>query len=673
MRVSIKLHPRLYSYQHFRFLTEYEQMKIIKTEINYLKVELKKAKEQIHHLKNISSAALNLLEDLQKTTANVQRAKNDWVATFDGISDPIFIHDNEFKIVKANKAYQTIVGTPFEDIIGKPYYKVFPKLDGPFKMCLKALKLQEKSEEEVSLPSIDKIFKVKFYPIKDVHGEFMYSAHILVDITGHKRAEEALRVAEGHAKHIIDCSLDMIITVDNERKITEFNKAAQETFGYTREEVLGRHVDILYAHPDEGLKVHNETIQHGRHIQEILNKRKNGEIFPSFLSASVLRIAQGEVIGVMGISRDITKRKQMEKKLKDEMEMLRFMNELDRNILSTLETREILETTALMVSKIIPSDRVTVVLVDKEKHGFVYKAGFGINLPKDTFVSFDDTSAAEIIRTGNPQSTSDLTLEREPLLLERTLIEAGYRSHVRIPLVAKEEVIGLLNVGSKRVAAFIPEHLSALEKMAAQIAVALENARLVADLKEMFLSTAKAFSAAIDAKSPWTAGHSERVTQYAVAIGKEMDLDEDNLKDLEIAGLLHDVGKLGTYQSILDKAYYLTNGEKKMMRLHPEKGAEILSPIKQMRGIIPAIRHHHEFYNGGGYPDGLKEEEIPLMARILCVADSVDAMSADRPYRKGMPMDVIVKELRRCSGIQFESKVVDAFSRHLAKNYQVTE
>ena len=188
-----------------------------------------------------------------------------------------------------------------------------------------------------------------------------------------------------------------------------------------------------------------------------------------------------------------------------------------------------------------------------------------------------------------------------------------------------------------------------------------KNAGLVTELKDMFLGTITTLSSAIDAKSPWTAGHSKRVTRYALDIGKEMGLHVKDLKDLEIAGLLHDTGKLGTYQSILDKSYKLTEKETKVLRLHPAKGAEILSPIKQMREIIPAIRHHHEFYNGGGYPDGLKGEEIPLMARILGVADSVDAMSAARPYRKGKPMNVIIAELKRCSGTQFDPKVVDVF------------
>jgi len=347
--------------------------------------------------------------------------------------------------------------------------------------------------------------------------------------------------------------------------------------------------------------------------------------------------------------------------LSHKIETINVMHEIDRGILSTLDTQEILETISSMVTRLIPAERVTVVLVDRERGGFIYKAGFGVKLAKGTFVPFNDTSATEVIQSGMPQFTLDLASEKDLLPLERALLDEGYHAHIRVPLTIEGEIVGLFNVGSKKVGAFVSEHLTVLERLAAQTSVALKNARLVTELKDMFLGTITTLSSAIDAKSPWTAGHSKRVTRYALDMGKEMGLHAKDLKDLEMAGLLHDIGKLGTYQSILDKSYKLTEMETKVLRLHTAKGAEILSPIKQMREIIPAIRHHHEFYNGEGYPDGLRGEAIPLMARILGVADSVDAMSADRPYRKGKPMNVIIAELKRCSGTQFDPKVAGVF------------
>ena len=352
--------------------------------------------------------------------------------------------------------------------------------------------------------------------------------------------------------------------------------------------------------------------------------------------------------------------------LSHKIETIQVMNDIDRSILSSLRSTEMLETVTMMIGRLIGCDRTTVVLVDKEKDGFIYSAGFGTDIvQKGAVIPFKNTSTTEVVKSGRYQYAANLREIKGLLPLEERLLNEGFLSHIRIPLVAKNEIVGVLNLGSKRPSAFTPEDLSTVEKLAYQIGVALENSRLITDLEELFIGTVKSLSSAIDAKSKWTAGHSERVTKFAIKIGKGIGFSEKELRDLELSGLLHDVGKIGTYESILDKAGKLTDEEYKIIKQHPAKGAEILLAIKQMKDIIPGVKYHHEFYNGKGYPDGLKGENIPLTARILCVADSVDAMSADRPYRKGRPMDEIIAELKRCSGSQFDPKIVEIFLKSI--------
>jgi len=352
--------------------------------------------------------------------------------------------------------------------------------------------------------------------------------------------------------------------------------------------------------------------------------------------------------------------------LSHKIETIQVMNDIDRSILSSLRSTEMLETVTMMIGRLIGCDRTTVVLVDKEKDGFIYSAGFGTDIvQKGAVIPFKNTSTTEVVKSGRYQYAANLREIKGLLPLEERLLNEGFLSHIRIPLVAKNEIVGVLNLGSKRPSAFTPEDLSTLEKLAYQIGVALENSRLITDLEGLFIGTVKSLSSAIDAKSKWTAGHSERVTKFAIKIGKGIGFSEKELRDLELSGLLHDVGKIGTYESILDKAGKLTDEEYKIIKQHPAKGAEILLAIKQMKDIIPGVKYHHEFYNGKGYPDGLKGENIPLTARILCVADSVDAMSADRPYRKGRPMDEIIAELKRCSGSQFDPKIVEIFLKSI--------
>ena len=178
----------------------------------------------------------------------------------------------------------------------------------------------------------------------------------------------------------------------------------------------------------------------------------------------------------------------------------------------------------------------------------------------------------------------------------------------------------------------------------------------------------KAMVNTLDAKSPWTKGHSERVASYAEQIAKEMGLEDEKILLLRLASLLHDIGKIGTYDYLLDKPETLTEEEFNAVKKHPAQGATILKEVKQLKDIIPLIRYHHERIDGKGYPEGLKGEEIPLCARILHVADSFDSMTADRPYRPSPGKEYAISELKRCNGTRFDPQVVEAFLRVLSRS-----
>jgi putative nucleotidyltransferase with HDIG domain len=181
------------------------------------------------------------------------------------------------------------------------------------------------------------------------------------------------------------------------------------------------------------------------------------------------------------------------------------------------------------------------------------------------------------------------------------------------------------------------------------------------EMREMFTQTIGALAAAVDARDPYTANHSLRVKDISVDIGRQMRVSARELEALEWGGLLHDVGKIGVRDDVLLKPGKLTKEERQSMNSHPVKGAEIIGKVERLAPELPVIRHHHEWYNGSGYPDRLMGDEIPRLARILHVADAFEAMTSDRPYRKGLPIDVAVSELRKFSGIQFDPDVVEAF------------
>jgi len=170
-----------------------------------------------------------------------------------------------------------------------------------------------------------------------------------------------------------------------------------------------------------------------------------------------------------------------------------------------------------------------------------------------------------------------------------------------------------------------------------------------------------ALARAIDAKSGWTSGHSDRVSEMSVALGRELGLSRVELEQLHRGGLLHDLGKIGIRSTILDKPGKLTDEEMRIVREHPQIGADILAPIEAFADVIPIVRHHHERYDGKGYPLGLAGEQIPLVARILAVVDVYDALTSERPYRKALSKREVVEDFRSVAGSQFDPVVVAAF------------
>ena len=190
--------------------------------------------------------------------------------------------------------------------------------------------------------------------------------------------------------------------------------------------------------------------------------------------------------------------------------------------------------------------------------------------------------------------------------------------------------------------------------------LARRSFELYTKMRKVYLDTIRALAAAIDAKDPYTKGHSERVAEISVALAQELNLSDRDIESIEYTALLHDIGKIGIADNILGKNSSLTNKEFDKIKEHTVMGAKIIEPVDFLKNSYKAIYHHHEKYNGKGYPDGIKSENIPILARIIAVADAYDAMGSDRPYRKKFNKDKILKELKDQSGKQFDPKVVKA-------------
>lgn len=180
-------------------------------------------------------------------------------------------------------------------------------------------------------------------------------------------------------------------------------------------------------------------------------------------------------------------------------------------------------------------------------------------------------------------------------------------------------------------------------------------------LEKAYLESIETLRYTVEAKDTYTRGHSDRVSEFAVLIGKKVGLSNEDMKTLQIGGLFHDIGKIGVPDNILQKESKLTDDEYSEIKNHPSIGAHILSTATIFKDIIPIVRHHHERYDGNGYPGRLKGDEIPYLARITAIADSFDAMTSRRTYRDSLPMDVVISEFKKCRGTQFDPELDDVF------------
>jgi len=234
------------------------------------------------------------------------------------------------------------------------------------------------------------------------------------------------------------------------------------------------------------------------------------------------------------------------------------------------------------------------------------------------------------------------------------------KSAVALPLITNEGVIGAFEIERSKKDAFTDDDLRSLRIFTDVVAITLQRLKYARELKETLIGLAEALSYAIDLKDPYTHGHSRRVANYSVEIAKEMGLPEEKIEEIELAAILHDIGKIGIKETILDKAWRLTEEESEEVKKHPVIGAKLVGKVGALKHVAKIIKHHHERCDGKGYPDGLTCEEIPIESRIIAVADAFDAMTSDRPYRKALSVQKALQILKNGKGKQWDENVVEA-------------
>ncbi|MFQ5881703.1 MAG: HD domain-containing phosphohydrolase [Candidatus Methylomirabilales bacterium] len=338
--------------------------------------------------------------------------------------------------------------------------------------------------------------------------------------------------------------------------------------------------------------------------------------------------------------------------------------ELSTILNSTLQISEVLKRSIEAATRLMECEVGSLLLLNEKRDELVFEVALGERgrEVKEIRLTVGEGIAGWVAKTGESAIVNDV--QRDARFAGWVDVRTHFITHnmICVPVKSRERIVGVLQaINRLNGHPFNAEDQRLFESLARQVGIAIENARLYEEVKGTFLSTAATLADAIEKRDPYTGGHVRRVVGICLAIGEMLRLSPEEIETLELAAILHDVGKIGIRDGILQKRGPLTPEEEAHIREHPRLGAEILAHIKQLEGVIPVVRYHQERCDGLGYPEGLKREEIPLASRIIAVADAFDAMTTDRTYRPRFSDEAAAGEIQRCAGTQFDPKVVEAF------------
>ena len=477
---------------------------------------------------------------------------------------------------------------------------------------------------------------------------------------------EQLNEAEQKYHSLVRNIPEIVCVIDDTGMISFVNHVCADILGYEKSELTGRNIlefiDISsnYISVDE--------------IKAKLDVRNSLTIELSFVRKDGVRVIteanftnymyNGISMGLQAIIRDITSKRRMEEKIIQSNRELSIINSVSKSLTSTLDLDHL---SSLLVNEITDKlnfDTCSLGLVDNDGTSLSIKAfsgdfykGFGLHEHKA--LHLDDEIIAKTFST--EQSHKQSTLPESWLLgkINKLKPEGEKLKEVLfVPFKVKNKNIGMLTVGSKTPIKVSDENL--LSYIGNNAAVAIDNALLYETSKKYFIKTIDTLVATVEAKDSYTEGHSRRVSKYAVEIAQKLNMPKDQIEDIKIAGILHDIGKIGISDTILLKNESLTADEYTEVKQHPLISNKILYPVGFSERTLKAIAFHHERFDGKGYPYGLTGNEITIEAQIIAVADAFDAMTSNRSYRVAMDSNEALKELTLNKLTQFNPKIVDS-------------
>ncbi len=347
------------------------------------------------------------------------------------------------------------------------------------------------------------------------------------------------------------------------------------------------------------------------------------------------------------------------------MQAMETMNRIDKTVLSSISRNDLLDKVVTIVSSFFTQTSIIMTLYNREINGYDILAfkdhDLNLLLGENPHVSEKELSPemSELIKSTGQIKASKLYHTLPEAL--QSLKKSGFKYILNVPIHISDQLPGSLVLGTRSESPFSDEEIETAGMIADQVGVALDSVRTFEEKERLLLGILMALTSSIDAKSRWTAGHSERVARYAELLASRLQLSQEEVRDVTISAILHDIGKISVPETILDKPGKLTTEEYDIIKNHPEKGAEIIEKISAYDRMLPGILYHHERWDGNGYPFGLKGKQIPLIGRIITIADVYEAITDDRPYRKGLTDEEAFQFLEENKEKIFDPELVDIF------------
>ncbi len=343
---------------------------------------------------------------------------------------------------------------------------------------------------------------------------------------------------------------------------------------------------------------------------------------------------------------------------------LDLIYEVSKRIGSVPRMTQLLEQIVEMTQSTLKASAASILLFGDNGQELYFEAASGPvgKALRHVKVNTQHGIAGQVANSGKPLIVNDVS--KDPNFHGKIDDTTGFvtKSIICVPLVANQKILGVIEVLNKLDGSdFNDQDIHVIVPVATTAAMAIDNTRLQQTILDAYKSTIIALAATIDAKDPYTMGHSQRVMEFTLLAGSSLRLPAEEMETLEYAGILHDIGKIAVDAQILNKTDRLTASEWNTIRRHPIIGAKLLKKIPFLEKASNLVQYHHERYDGEGYPDGLRGEEIPMGARLIAVADAFDSMTTDRAYRPALEIDYAINELRSCAGRQFCPVAVEAF------------